>query len=139
MILWASAFQPLIKVVRGTALGIGYEYIYLFGRIEPHFKTDFGSYLALSAWKRMIFHLSGTLGSALGAALVAVIADERLWIITRKAHRAEANSAKCVLLHSPLPFERLLRYKERANRSWSFTSGTAIQIKHQREVVILCG
>jgi hypothetical protein len=101
MILWASAFQPLIKVVSGTALGIGYEYIYLFGRIEPHFKTDFGSYLALSAWKRMIFHLSGTLGSALGAALVAVIADERLRIITRKAHRAEANSAKCVLLHSP--------------------------------------
>jgi len=78
MILWVSSFQPLIKVAGGTALGIRYEYAYLFGRIEPRFKTDFGSYLALSAWKRMIFHLLGTLGSPLGAALVAVIADERL-------------------------------------------------------------
>ena len=78
MILWVSSFQPLIKVAGGTALGIRYEYAYLFGHIEPRFKTDFGSYLALSAWKRMIFHLFGMLGSPLGAALVAVIADERL-------------------------------------------------------------
>jgi hypothetical protein len=82
MILWASSFQPLIKVGSGIALGIRYEYAYLFGSIEPRFKTDFGSYLALSPWKRMIFHLSGTLGSPLGAALVAVIADERLRIAT---------------------------------------------------------
>jgi hypothetical protein len=82
MVLWASSFQPLIKVASGTALGIRYEYAYLFGSIEPRFKTDFGSYLALSAWKRMMFHLSGTLGSPLGAALVAVIADERLRIAT---------------------------------------------------------
>ena len=78
MILWVSSFQPLVKVASGTALGIRYEYAYLFGGIEPRFKTDFGSYLALSPWKRMIFHLSGTLGSPLGAALVAVTAGERL-------------------------------------------------------------
>jgi hypothetical protein len=78
MILWVSSFQPLIKVAGGTALGVRYEYAYLFGRVEPRFKTDFGSYLALSAWERMIFHLFGTLGSPLGAALIAVIADERL-------------------------------------------------------------
>jgi hypothetical protein len=82
MILWVSSFQPLIKVASGTALGIRYEYAYLFGSLEPRFKTDFGSYLALSSWKRMIFHLSGTLGSPLGAVLVAVIADERLRIAT---------------------------------------------------------
>jgi len=82
MILWVSSFQPLIKITSGTALGIRYEYAYLFGSIEPRFKTDFGSYLALSPWKRMIFHLSGTLGSPLGAILVAVIADERLRIAT---------------------------------------------------------
>jgi hypothetical protein len=82
MILWMSSFQPLIKVASGTALGIRYEYAYLFGSLEPRFKTDFGSYLALSAWKRMIFHLSGTLGAPLGAVLVAVIVDERLRIAT---------------------------------------------------------
>jgi len=82
MLLWVSSFQPLIKLASGSTLGIAYEYAYLYGGIEPRFKTDFGSYLALSAWKRMIFHLSGTLGSPLGAALVAVIADERLWVAT---------------------------------------------------------
>ena len=82
MILWVSSFQPLVKVTSGTALGIRYDYVYLFGGIEPRFKTDFGSYLALSPWKRMVFHLSGTVGSPWGAALVAVIADERLRIAT---------------------------------------------------------
>jgi hypothetical protein len=80
MLLWVSSFRPLIKVGSRTALGIAYGYTYLSRGIEPRFKTDFGSYLALSAWKRMIFHLSGTLGSPLGAGLVAVIADERLWV-----------------------------------------------------------
>lgn len=78
MILWVSSFQPLVKVASGTALGIRYAYAYLLGSIEPRFKTHFGSYLTLPAWKRMIFHLSGTIGSPLGAALVAVTADERL-------------------------------------------------------------
>jgi hypothetical protein len=80
MILWVSSFQPLVKIASGTALGIKYEYAYLFGGIEPRFKSDFGSYLALSPWKRMIFHLSGTLGSPLGAALVAVTTNERLGV-----------------------------------------------------------
>ena len=78
VILWVSSFEPLVKVVSGTALGIRYEYAYLFGGIEPRFKTDFGSYLTLPPWKRMIFHLSGTVGSPLGAALVAVIGGERV-------------------------------------------------------------
>jgi hypothetical protein len=82
MLLWVASFQPLMKVASGTALGIRYEYAYLFGGIEPRFKTDFGSYLALSAWKRMLFQLSGTLGSPFGAALVAVMTDERLRIAT---------------------------------------------------------
>ena len=82
MILWTSSFQPLIKVGFGTALGIKYDYAYLFGSIEPRFKTDFGSYLALSSWKRMMFHLSGTVGSPLGAALVAVLVDGHLRIAT---------------------------------------------------------
>jgi hypothetical protein len=80
MILWVSSFQPLLKIATGTALGIRYEYAYLFGGHEPRFKTEFGSYLALSPWKRMVFHLSGILGSPLGAALVAVTSGQRLRI-----------------------------------------------------------
>jgi hypothetical protein len=65
-LLWTMCFQPLLKIVTGTVLGIRYAYAYLLGP-EPRFKMRFGSYIAASRAARILFHLSGTLGSPLGA------------------------------------------------------------------------
>lgn len=81
MLLWVVSFQPLIKLAVGTALGIRYEYVYLFG-LEPRFKMAFGSYIVAPPWRRVLLQLSGLIGSALGAALVALIADDRLHTAT---------------------------------------------------------
>jgi hypothetical protein len=77
MAIWVTAFQPLVKVSVGIALGIGYEYAYLFG-IEPRFKMNFGSYLAAARWKRIALHLSGMVGSPGGAMIVASAAEAKL-------------------------------------------------------------
>lgn len=77
MAIWVTAFQPLVKVAVGIALGIGYEYAYLLG-IEPRFKMNFGNYLAAARWKRIVLHLSGTVGSPLGAMIVASAAEAKL-------------------------------------------------------------
>jgi hypothetical protein len=77
MFLWVVSFQPLIKVSVGTALGIRYEYVYLFA-LEPRFKMAFGSYIAAPPWRRVLLQLSGLIGSALSAALAALIVDDRL-------------------------------------------------------------
>jgi hypothetical protein len=60
------SFQPLLKVLTGTVLGIRYAYAYLLGP-EPRFKMRFGSYIAAPRAARVLFHLSGTIGSPLGA------------------------------------------------------------------------
>jgi hypothetical protein len=69
--LWVMAFEPLIKLSVGTALGVEYDYAYLYGRVEPRFKMKFGSYLSLTPLRRAIVQFAGTLGSPLGALLAA--------------------------------------------------------------------
>jgi hypothetical protein len=66
VIAWVTAFQPLVKVLCGLALGIRYDYAYLAGG-EPRFKSRFGTYLAAPRAVRILFHLAGTIGSPLGA------------------------------------------------------------------------
>jgi len=75
--LWVIAFQPVVKVATGTALGVGYDYVYL-ERGEPRFKMEYGSYLARTRWARIALHLSGAIGSPLGAYLAAMLAHDRL-------------------------------------------------------------
>lgn len=65
-LLWTMSFQPLIKILTGTILGIRYAYAYLLGP-EPRFKMRYGTYIAAPALGRIIFHLSGAVGSPLGA------------------------------------------------------------------------
>ena len=77
MALWVMAFQPVFKMVTGTALGVRYDYAYL-ARGEPRFKMHYGSYLARPRWARIILHLSGAVGSPLGAYLAAMLVRERL-------------------------------------------------------------
>jgi hypothetical protein len=62
-----TTFQPLLKVAVGRALGVGYDYAYLYGGLEPRFKMNYGSYLAAARPARVLLHLSGTIGSPLAA------------------------------------------------------------------------
>jgi hypothetical protein len=43
--LWVTTFQPLVKCSVGRAIGVGYDYAYLYGGWEPRFKMNYGSYL----------------------------------------------------------------------------------------------
>jgi hypothetical protein len=85
MALWVVALQPLIKVATGAALGIRYDYAYLANG-EPRFKMEYGSYLAQPRWARIVLHLSGAVGSPLGAYLAATLTRGQLpptyWIAT---------------------------------------------------------
>jgi hypothetical protein len=74
---WSIAFQPLIKVSTGLLLGISYDYAYLY-HVEPRFKTSYGTYLAAPRSSRIIFHLSGVVGSPLGVWLPALWATGHL-------------------------------------------------------------
>ncbi len=67
--IWATTFQPLIKFACGRALGVRYDYAYLWG-LEPRLKMDFGSYLAAPRAARIMLHLSGTIGSPLAVWIV---------------------------------------------------------------------
>jgi hypothetical protein len=78
MILWVVSFEPLLKLSTGTALGVKYEYAYLYGGVEPRFKMNFGSYLAISPFKRAIVQVSGMIGAALGALIAASLFDGTL-------------------------------------------------------------
>jgi hypothetical protein len=77
MLIWMMTFQPLIKLAVGRAFGVGYDYAFLSG-LEPRFKMDFGSYVAAPRWKRIVLHLSGTVGSPLAAILVAMMCRGRM-------------------------------------------------------------
>ncbi len=65
-LLWMIAFEPLIKLMVGRAMGVHYDYFYLFG-IEPRLKMRYGTYLSRPRLLRIIVHLSGTIGSPLAA------------------------------------------------------------------------
>jgi hypothetical protein len=80
-LIWTMAFQPLIKILTGAVLGIRYAYAYLLGP-EPRFKMRFGTYIAVPRSTRIIFHLSGTLGSPFGAWLPTQILGSQLSTVT---------------------------------------------------------
>jgi hypothetical protein len=71
--VWTGTFQPLVKAGTGSTLGINFDYAYLEGPMEPRFKIRFGTYLAQPRWKRIIFHLSGIVGSPLGLITAAAL------------------------------------------------------------------
>ena len=78
MLLWVACFEPLLKLGVGTALGVQYDYAYLYGGVEPRFKPSFGSYLALTPLKRVVLQIAGMGGSALGAFVASQIAGTSL-------------------------------------------------------------
>ncbi|HKD67705.1 MAG TPA: hypothetical protein VKB84_12745 [Candidatus Binataceae bacterium] len=65
-LLWMLAFEPLIKVMVGRALGVHYDYFYLLW-IEPRLKMRYGTFLTRPRLLRIIVHLAGTVGSPLAA------------------------------------------------------------------------
>jgi hypothetical protein len=77
MAIWVVALQPLVKVATGAALGVGYDYAYLANG-EPRFKMEYGSYIAQPRWARITLHLSGAVGSPLGAWLAATLVRDAL-------------------------------------------------------------
>jgi len=58
-------------------LGVVYDYAYLANG-EPRFKMEYGSYIAQPRWARIVLHLSGAVGSPLGAYLAAMLVRDRL-------------------------------------------------------------
>jgi hypothetical protein len=85
--IWTMTFQPLVKIAVGYLLGVEYEYAYLYN-LEPRFKMRFGDYIAAPRWARILLHLSGTIGSPLGAWLAMIclpgdlgIAETVCWVI----------------------------------------------------------
>lgn len=56
------SLQPAMKLVMGLLLGVRYSYMYLW-YVEPRFKLRYGTYLALPAERRVMFHLAGSLGT----------------------------------------------------------------------------
>lgn len=71
-VIWITTFQPLIKFGCGRAVGVRYDYAYLYG-VEPRLKMDYGSYLASSRAARIVLHLSGMVGSPLAAWFIASV------------------------------------------------------------------
>ena len=69
-VIWITTFQPLIKFGCGRAVGVRYDYAYLY-EVEPRLKMDYGSYLASSRAARIVLHLSGMVGSPLAAWFIA--------------------------------------------------------------------
>lgn len=63
--LCAVSFQPLVKIFVGTLMGIQYSYAYLLGP-EPRFKMRYGTYVQAHRTHRVLFHLSGSVGTPLG-------------------------------------------------------------------------
>ena len=78
MLIWVTCFEPLLKVAVGSAFGVEYDYVYLYGGAEPRFKMKFGSYLAIAPLKRSLLHFSGAIGSPLAALLAAGLTADLL-------------------------------------------------------------
>jgi len=87
-----GSLQPLVKVGTGLLLGVRYSYAFLMG-LEPRFKMRYGSYLAAAPAARVLLHLSGTVGSPLGA-----------WLVGRAAADAGMSTVAllCALVFWPL-------------------------------------
>ncbi len=73
----AVAVQPLLKVAVGYVVGIRYSYVYVSG-VEPRVKMRYGTYLAATRWRRVVVHLSGTVGSPLALCWVGLAASNDL-------------------------------------------------------------
>ncbi len=63
-LLFALTLQPVIKVTAGLLLGIRYSYAYLW-HSEPRFKMRYGHYLSCPPWRRIMFQLTGSVGTPL--------------------------------------------------------------------------
>jgi len=77
-IILTVTLQPLLKLAIGHLLGIRYSYFYIWGHYEPRFKMRYGTYLCAERWRRVLLHLSGTVGSPLAFWWVSVRAAEVL-------------------------------------------------------------
>jgi hypothetical protein len=75
-IILTVTLQPLVKIAVGYLLGIRYSYFYIWGNYEPRFKMRYGTYLCAERWRRVLLHLSGTVGSPLAFWWVSVRAAE---------------------------------------------------------------
>lgn len=73
-IILTITLQPLIKIAVGSLVGIRYSHFFFFG-IEPRFKMRYGTYLSAERWRRVLLHLSGTVGSPLAFWWVALRAE----------------------------------------------------------------
>ncbi|HJN50780.1 MAG: hypothetical protein QGI68_18650 [Pseudomonadales bacterium] len=62
------SMQPLVKVVVGLLIGVRYAYAYLW-YIEPRFKMQYGSYLTVASFGRVLLHLAGSLGTPMALLL----------------------------------------------------------------------
>ncbi len=76
--LLATVAQPLLKVAVGTLLGVRYAYAFL--RVfEPRFKMQYGSYLSRPRFVRVVYHLSGMVGTPLALAFVSSLSALPEW------------------------------------------------------------
>jgi hypothetical protein len=75
-VILTITLQPLVKIAVGHLLGIRYSYFYVWGHYEPRFKMRYGTYLCAERWRRVLLHLSGTVGSPLAFWWVSIRAAE---------------------------------------------------------------
>ena len=75
-IILTVTLQPLVKIAVGYLLGIRYSYFYIWSSYEPRFKMRYGTYLCAERWRRVLLHLSGTVGSPLAFWWVSIRAAE---------------------------------------------------------------
>jgi hypothetical protein len=76
-IILTITLQPLIKIAVGSLVGVRYSHFFFFG-IEPRFKMRYGTYLSAERWRRVLLHLSGTVGSPLAFWWVALRTEATL-------------------------------------------------------------
>ncbi len=76
-IILTITLQPPIKLAAGYLLGVRYSHFFFFG-FEPRFKMCYGTYLSAERWRRVLLHLSGTVGSPLAFWWVALRTEAAL-------------------------------------------------------------
>ena len=69
-------YSPMAYVIGAIVLGVT-GVIFFFG-FEPRFKMRYGTYLSAERWRRVLLHLSGTVGSPLAFWRVALRTEEAL-------------------------------------------------------------